>query len=360
MEFTFIADVHLTEFKNDKQVEYDRRIVSRKTASIVECLHEVCQYTEENISQPYMIISGDMVDKHAMEYSSAILFWMDIFDKYSNIEFLIITGNHDISDKSDNPFNWCNVFSKYNNVEIIDYAKYKDIGDGILAVSYSNKLQETLRNAVQDNPQCDILLSHFDVNEAKLSNNLTGIGKIKFSDLASKFRLILLGDYHIPQKLQTAGSELYYVGSVIQKDWGEANEEKRFFHCKIDRNNIDIKSIPFTRYSKHIILECTSREDIPKLVRKKKELVQQNHYVKILYKIESTMDKKEVRSLKNEIGKLADEEVILVEELQETVTEQIDIKSKNVDKLYKYLEIKGIDEKDRDKFFEPISEFLKQ
>jgi len=355
MEFAFAADVHLTEYENDRSIEFDGKMLPSKTVSIFECLVELGQYTRKNVQSKTIVLGGDLVDRKTIEYCSSINLWKDFFQLFSDLNFIIITGNHDVSDRSNTSYNWINVFSDYKNIQIVDYNEFMAI-DNILFCSYSPKMVDKLREAVEKYSDCDVLISHFDVQEARLSNNVTNIGKIRFKDLAQKFKLILLGDYHLPQELNINNSKLIYVGSVIQKTWGEANEEKRFLHCNITKDTYTIKSVPFTKYSKHIKIIV---KNIQELQEKKKMLEQEianGNYARLIFELDSDISKKEIKEIEKQIQKI-DVPVTLVQDSKsESNVETINIKSSNKDKLVEFLKIQGIE--NVDDYMNPIKEFV--
>lgn len=286
---------------------------------------------------------------------------MELFDNFINfnndIHFLVITGNHDISDRTDKCYNLLRLFNKYNNFELIDYNEYKKI-DNILFVSYNEKMMEFLRKAVDDYPETKILVSHFGVNEAYFSNNMTGMSKIKFKDLCQQFNLILLGDYHKPQYLKRNNSELYYSGSVIQKTAGERDENKRFLDVNIiDDETWDIKEILYTKYPKYINL-IANKDNIESIKEEYQKQIIMKNYPNIIYESGEKITTKE----KNKINKLIEDDInIVIESNIDNLTNEesvIDLNINNIDKLKVYLE-KKINNEDFEKYFNVIKDLLK-
>lgn len=352
MRFTFTADIHSTEYVNDV---YDSNI-SRKLNAIYECLNELAEYTRKNIPDKICVIGGDIFDKNNYEYTASL----ELFDKFisfnNDIHFITITGNHDISDRTDNCYNLLRLFTKHKNFELIDYNEYKKINN-ILFVSYNEKMMEFLRKAVDDYPECKILISHFGVNEAYFSNNMKGLSKIKFKDLCQQFNLILLGDYHKPQFLKVNNSELYYSGSVIQKTAGEINENKRFLDVHIiDDNNWDIKEIFYTKYPKYVKLIC-NKNNLEEIKKEYNNHIKIGNYPSIIYETDDKITTKE----KNKINKLIEEDIkIIVETNTSDKIDHdisIDLNVDNIEKLKLFLE-KKVNNEDIDKYMDIIKELI--
>jgi DNA repair exonuclease SbcCD nuclease subunit len=359
MKFIFIGDLHITDYKNDIKIGN----ISKKLYSINECLNEMIQYHRENLPKDSPIIfGGDIFDKRNYEYAAALEVFLDILESNKDISFIAITGNHDISDNTDDCYNLLRIFQKYENFKLIDYGKY-ELLENILLVSYSKDMIGTLRDAYESyGDKAQILVSHFGVNEAQLSSGLSRIDPIRFSDLAPYFKLILLGHYHKPQEIKIGDSTLYYSGSLIQKDWGERGEEKRFL--VVDTETLEVELIPFTKYPKHILLEATI-ENIENMKEKYKQLVNEGHYVNIIFEShvndQDQSDEKQIKKIKLEeqklINKLIEEEnvkVTIVED-KNIVNEVIDFRGNKLDTLKQLLDIVGIKDEDKEKYIGEIN-----
>ena len=84
-----------------------------------------------------------------------------------------------------------------------------------------------------------VLVLHQGVAGAML-NGAISTSTLTLQDLcAERFDFVILGDYHKPQKL---AENVWYVGSPIQHDWGEADEQKRIL--VLDTDSQHLSSIP--------------------------------------------------------------------------------------------------------------------
>ena len=67
-----------------------------------------------------------------------------------------------------------------------------------------------------------------------LIGNAVSTSSLKLSDLeAERFDHVILGDYHKPQKM---AKNVWYIGSPVQHDWGEAGDEKRILVLDTETN----------------------------------------------------------------------------------------------------------------------------
>jgi DNA repair exonuclease SbcCD nuclease subunit len=84
-----------------------------------------------------------------------------------------------------------------------------------------------------------VLVLHQGVAGAML-NGIISTSSLTLQDLQpDRFDFVVLGDYHKPQKL---AKNVWYVGSPVQHDWGEAGDEKRILVLDTDRQ--EMKSVP--------------------------------------------------------------------------------------------------------------------
>jgi len=120
---------------------------------------------------------------------------------------------------------------------------------------------------------------------------------------------------------------LYYVGSPIQLDWGEKDDEKRFL--VVDSDNMDVQSIPIQNYKKHVQIELTpdNFDQAIEIARKAKE---SGDHVKVIMK-----EAVDLTSLKGEFN--------VIDKTEQDITDRGITSSMSLeDKLKRYLEIREI------------------
>ncbi len=161
------------------------------------------------------------------------------------------------------------------------------------------------------------------------------ISDISVSDLVGKYELVLIAHYHKPQEIIKDGFSLYYVGSLIQLDWGEKGEEKRFL--VVDSDTLQVDKVPITKYRQHIEIEINNdnKEDAFKAAQKAKD---DGHHVKVIMK-----EKVDVTAFKDNFN--------IVDKTETDITDRgITSSMSQEDRIKRYLEIKEIPEADRDMY----------
>jgi len=176
----------------------------------------------------------------------------------------------------------------------------------------------------------DYLVSHFGLNESMLNSGISIVSDIGLKDLAH-FKNCFIGHYHSPQHV----GNVWIPGSIIQLDWGEKGEEKRFLI--IDTDNHIINSIPIDGYQKHIELEVTP-ETIDDVFTKAKLLKKNGDFVKIL-KADS-MD----------TSKFEKEFHVVDKTVRDITNRGIDSSMSLEDKLIAFLKIKEIPESEYENY----------
>jgi DNA repair exonuclease SbcCD nuclease subunit len=151
-----------------------------------------------------------------------------------------------------------------------------------------------------------------------------------------------LGHYHKPQEIIREDISLYYVGSPIQLDWGEKNDEKRFL--VVDTETLEVESIPTSGYKKHIELDVTNsnKAEIIKLAKEAKE---EGHYVKVV--------KRET------VERGIEDDFMVVDKVERDITNRgITSSMSQDDKFKRFLEIKEIPEDDYERYMTKARELV--
>ena len=332
MKFLFTADIHLSRYGQDKIEEKSN--LPERLHSIKNVCYYMGDYARENkISN--IAIGGDILHGKSIIYTIAQNLMLQFFKDFEDITFWIIDGNHDLSGKGKDAISALRPLETVKNVVWITKTKLHYVNDedsaDILFIPYTYDIA----NEIKLN-KATILISHFGLNEGVLNSGISVVSDVKMNDLAGKYKLVLLGHYHKPQEIGNEEIKLYYVGSPIQLDWGEKNDEKRFL--VVDTKTLDVQNIPFVGYKKHIELEVTKENKLEVLKLAKKEL-ENGNYVKILKK--DDVDTKGMESF-NVVDK------------SEKVTTQRGITStmSRDDKFRKYLDIKKIVEEKHQEYMD--------
>jgi DNA repair exonuclease SbcCD nuclease subunit len=323
MKFAFIGDIHLSRYSQDT-IEDETKLPER-LHSIKKALYEVGMYCKQN-RIPNLIIGGDILHGKSIIYAIAQEIMIQFFEDFNNaINFYVIDGNHDLSGKGDDIVSALRPLQNIHRVQWIKYSDtYRLSPEDILFVPYSNNLPNIVKNS-----KARILISHFGLSEGILNSGMSIVSDVSMKDLTGKYELVLLGHYHKPQEIIKDGVHLYYVGSLIQLDWGEREDEKRFL--VVDTDTLQVDSIPITEYKKHVQIEITSdnKDEAIKAARLAK---QSGDHVKVVMK--ETVDLSEIKDEFNVIDK-TDRDIT-----DRGITSNMSME----DKLRKYLEIKEVPE----------------
>ena len=321
MKFAFTADIHLSRYGQDKLE--DESNLPERLHSIKSALYEIADYCIAN-NVRVVVIGGDLLHGKSVIYAIAQEIMLEYFKKYNDLlVFYVIDGNHDLSGKGESVVSALRPLEDIWNLHWVRFDQIKHLEkDDILFVPYSYNLPSIIKNN-----KARILISHFGLSEGILNSGMSIISDISVKDLRGRYELVLLGHYHKPQEIIEPNLSLYYVGSPIQLDWGEKDDEKRFL--VVDSDNMDVQSIPIQNYKKHVQIELTpdNFDQAIEIARKAKE---SGDHVKVIMK-----EAVDLTSLKGEFN--------VIDKTEQDITDRGITSSMSLeDKLKRYLEIREI------------------
>lgn len=334
MNFGFIADIHLSKYAQDKLE--DKTNLPERLASIQRALYEVSEHCLNNKIST-IVMGGDLLHNKSVIYTIAQNILIDYFDNNSKLNFIVIDGNHDLSGKGTDAVSALKFLKHIPNVEWIAHNRVETM-DNILFVPYSYEVPKV----VKEN-SADILISHFGLNEGVLNSGLSIISDVSVKDLVNKYKLVLVGHYHKPQEILADGFSLYYSGSLIQLDWGEKGDDKRFL--VVDSETLDVEIIPTTSYKKHVELELTesNKEEVLKLAEEAKK---RGDHLKVVMK-----ERVDLQDVKGEFN--------IIDKTERDITDRgISSSMSQEDILKRFLEVKEIPEKDIKTYFNVAKEII--
>jgi DNA repair exonuclease SbcCD nuclease subunit len=323
MKFAFSADFHLSRYGQD-EIEVESNLPERLN-SIKKALIELAMYCINN-KIPTIILGGDLLHGKSIIYAIAQYIMIQYFKEYGKLlNFYVFDGNHDLSGKGKDVVSALESIQDIPGVTWIPFNKTLRIDDGdVLLVPYSYEVPKI----VKEN-KARILISHFGLSEGVLNSGMSIISDISVSDLVGKYELVLLGHYHKPQEIIKSNMSLYYVGSPIQLDWGEKGEEKRFL--VVDTDTLQVDSIPFTQYKKHIEVFITD-ENKDAAIKEAQEAKESGHHVKVIMK--ERVDLSEISKDFN-----------IIDKTEADITDRgITSSMSQEDRLRRYIEIKELPE----------------
>ena len=319
MRFICTADLHLSAYTNDPVVEG----IPEKLYYTLLVINNIILYAKKQKIRN-IVIAGDIFHTKSIIHSLAQSALLDLIRNNKDITFYCINGNHDLSSRSGQGVSALKCLDNENNVKMFHDTT---LIENIYFVPWS---PDNMINDIKSGPPSSFLVAHLGVNEAQLNNGISITSDIKLSDFRN-YSHCLLGHYHKPQNI----GNVTYVGSPIQMDWGEKNEEKRFLI--VDSETGKIESIPTDGYRRHYEFDLT-KDNKDELLKECEILQKQGHYIK-LNKTEE-FDTSDIND-KFRVATKVDKDI---------TNRGITSSMSTDEKLSKYLEIKNIPEKDRDDF----------
>jgi len=332
MKFAYTADIHLSKYGQDT-IEQTSNLPER-LHSIKETLYNIGNYCYDHDIRT-LIIGGDLLHNKSIIYTIAQDMMLDFFEAYDDLEFWVIDGNHDLSGKGSEAIS--SLRSLHNMLNVVWVSKSPVNYNNILMIPYSYNMIKPIKES-----KADILISHFGLNEGILNSGISIVADIGLKDLIGKYKLVLLGHYHKPQEIINDQISLYYVGSPVQLDWGEKNEDKRFL--VIDTETLEVESISTTGYKKYLEYEITeeNKQEILEKARQEKEC---GSYVKI------------VQKTKVELGDVSDLNIIDKSEVDIT-NRGVSSSMSKADIFRRYVEAKEIPEKEIEYYLQAATQLI--
>jgi len=195
-----------------------------KLSSTIEYLNwfiDKCKINNVDI----VIFGGDWFDNR----NSISITTMNI--AYKSLEKLakvfptyIIVGNHDTTLKNTSKIHSLISFNLMNNVNIIDEMTELQLNNCRVLLSPWNTDFKSYGTS-------DILIGHFEFNGGIImaGQNKTTDFKYGINDLCAIAPLVYSGHFHIHKEYPYNDRKVVSVGSTIELDWGDYNNEKGFY-----------------------------------------------------------------------------------------------------------------------------------
>jgi DNA repair exonuclease SbcCD nuclease subunit len=325
MKRVALADIHLSAYKDDKIASSG---LPQRLHDLIGIIKMVCKFAQTNKIE-YIDILGDLHHDKNIIFTDAQNAFKDIIIEFPDLHFVIFSGNHDLSSTGDHQTSAISAFEGYSNVTC--YTEPVVI-DNITIVPYSNQMVQHVHEAEPN----DILLSHFGLSEGQLQSGLSIISDIKMSNL-TKFKLVLLGHYHLPQMIENDSTILYYVGSPTHTSWNDKNQQKRFL--VYDTETLEVTSLPLKGYTEYRELNITEDSDQKEILKEANDLREKGFNVKVRNKTKTKVESTET-------------DVIVIEEGGDIdITQRgVNTEMTTVEKMEKYTELQEIPEDEREQY----------
>jgi len=324
-----VSDPHLSGYQSD--IINSQSGLTQRLHNIMGSLSFAAEYGRTN-NIKYIDIDGDLINDKDVIYTDAQNAFAKFLLKYSDINFTLLTGNHDLSSTGEFQSSACSVFSDYKNVRVVNEV----LVDGdITYLPFSNHIGKDLKNLKGNK----ILISHFGLSEGMLQSGLSVISEVKISDL-KKFKMVILGHYHKPQKISGNGVDVYYCGSVCHHSWNDKNEQKRFL--VIDTDTLEVQSIDFTGFTEYKEYIIDTPENAVNIMIEAEKAKNFGHHVRV-----RKMFQEEIKNESN---------LVLIEEKKDIdITNRgLDLTQSDTEIHKKYLSIKEIPENEHDEYIKVL------
>jgi len=329
-----IGDVHLSGFQSDP---LDTDGLPVRLGIIIKTLDFIISDGRKREIKDYDIL-GDLINDKSIIYNIAQDAFKEFLVRNKDLNFVIISGNHDMSSTGEIQKSAISVFAEYPNVKCIMYEP--EVIGNITYVPYSDNFMDTIQKLKKNT----ILISHLGLNEAMLQSGLSRVDKVSIKDL-SKFKRVILGHYHKPQSLSNSTTLVDYAGSIFHKDWNDKNEQKRFLIYD-DCEPFNMEYVPITGFPEYKEYTITT-------IDQKDEILKQ---------AEIDKNKGNRVRIRNKTSEKIKEDVsggVLVIESQEIdITNRgIQVTQTREEQLKKYLQIKQIPENEHQEYLNILTKF---
>jgi len=265
MKFVFITDIHCKE-----------------SGKLINDLPESIYYARENLFKAadvavenkcdYLVIGGDMVEDKKYLHQLTITNIQSVIDEISRrINVIILIGNHDYVVVNGKQVTFLEGLASERVKVITGY----EIIDDVAFVSHHFDRDVLRENVFECCKSCDVIVSHFGLNEGVMSNNMRVQGEFSIAEfnIFTDDKLFILGHYHKPQEVAYKNNKAIYVGSCQPTRSDEFFDDKRFI--LFDSSNKQIIEYP-TLYRRCHKLVIEKLDDEANVVEECKKLLSES------------------------------------------------------------------------------------
>ena len=286
MKAIVTADIHFHNWSDYHTINTDG--INSRLEDIIKIFKQIETFNKKN-KVDYLFILGDIFHSRSkldMDVVSLAAETLYEFSRKSNIEIVMLLGNHDIAASNEN-IHILKIFKPF--CRIIDEAHRYEIGNcAVYALPYcisSIEIKKHIRHfsemiGQESKEWYRLFISHNGLDGASIGPNEYKIESPTSVDDTKNnlFDLCLYGHYH---KHQQIAENVYYVGSPLQHSFGERNDEKGFIYLDTESGYHEFVKTIYPKF-----VQCS-----PEKAAKEKE---KGNYVKI--DLQSIEDKNLVMS----------------------------------------------------------------
>lgn len=177
------------------------------------------------------MILGDIFDNRKAIDIAVSNLAIDILEEIRQIcELVLMTGNHDLSKKTNNGYNSLRMFSLREDVAIINtpteiifgHKTTDEIYKSGIAIPYMGDINEELKILTQYNKQMDYAFMHTEISAMQMDNGMSIVSGVNPDAFSGH---IWAGHIHKRQE----SKKVTYVGNPFQMSRGDVNNDKGFY-----------------------------------------------------------------------------------------------------------------------------------
>jgi DNA repair exonuclease SbcCD nuclease subunit len=151
----------------------------------------------------------------------------------AKLNLYMVIGNHDIYHKDKLDINSIDAYKEFDNVVVIDKPMEMQFKTGV-------KVCAVPWGFLPDNRGYGAMLGHFEFIGAKLAGGSYNKGHNP-TELFTYAPLIFSGHFHLREEYVYKDAKIITVGSPLQHDWGDYNDDKGYY---ILHGNMNYEFIP--------------------------------------------------------------------------------------------------------------------
>jgi exonuclease SbcD len=169
-----------------------------------------------------MYVAGDIFNSRKNQTLIVLQTWLEILDycQEKRFELIVIPGNHDKLDYT-SARSYLDPFASHPAMHLVtEYQAFTCGGDVIHMIPFFDEKSTWSNHFDKIQLSLDhrnILITHIAINGVS-NNDGSEVEESTKQELFAPFDKVFIGHYHNKQKV---GSKLYYIGSIMQKNYGE-------------------------------------------------------------------------------------------------------------------------------------------
>ena len=202
---------------------------------------------EHNITD--VVHLGDVMDRRKyVSYRIAKDFRERFIDKFEDINFHMLVGNHDTFYKNTNEVNSLQELVDGRHKNITVYEKSTEVefdGCKILFVPWINTENMSHTMKMLQTSDAQICMGHLELNGFEMQKGLVmdhGWDKQEFK----RFDMVMSGHYHH----KSDDGQIFYLGTPYEIYWNDWNDPKGFHVFDTEKRELERIVNPYTIYSK--------------------------------------------------------------------------------------------------------------